>query len=74
MLLTENRENGIDALNAFKRSDQYLDHVSFNCGCDLDWNFEHGQLWISCPCGALWSVNDSNYGFCFEQVSEGDCE
>lgn len=39
--------------------------------------FEHGQWYITCPCGAQWSVNDASGpgtidGFDFEQVSEGD--
>lgn len=34
--------------------------------------FEHGQWWVTCPCGAQWSVVDTSDGFGFEQVSEGE--
>lgn len=38
--------------------------------------FEHDQWWVSCDCGAQWSVHDAEGGdavdgFGFEQVSEG---
>jgi hypothetical protein len=40
---------------------------------DLTVTFEHGQWWVTCgPCGAQWSVHDSDVGFGFEQVSSGD--
>lgn len=40
-------------------------------------HFEHGQWWVTCDCGAAWSVVDAEggpavYGFDFEQVSNGD--
>jgi hypothetical protein len=38
-------------------------------------DFEHGQWWITdLDSGAQWSVQDDNseWGFCFEQVSQGD--
>ena len=38
-------------------------------------DFEHGQWWITdLDSGAAWSVCDDNseWGFCFEQVSQGD--
>lgn len=39
--------------------------------------FEHGQLWITCSCGANYSVVDATGvdsvdGFSFEQVTPGD--
>jgi len=38
--------------------------------------YEHGQLWIVCPCGASWSVvdceDDGERYFGFERVSDGD--
>lgn len=35
--------------------------------------FEHGQWWVTCDCGAQWSVNDCTPGgFDFEEVSTGD--
>lgn len=40
-------------------------------------HFEHGQWWVTCNCGAAWSVVDAEGGpavdgFDFEQVSDGD--
>lgn len=40
-------------------------------------DFEHGQWWLTDrDSGAQWSVCDDNseWGFCFEQVSQGDEE
>ncbi len=42
---------------------------------NLQADFEHGQWWIThVPSGDQWSVCDelSQYGFCFEQVAEGE--
>lgn len=34
---------------------------------------EHGGQWVTClGCGGQWSVNESNKGPDFEQVSDGD--
>lgn len=37
-------------------------------------DFEHGQWWVTCvPCGAQWSVCDSEPGpFVFEEVTHGE--
>ena len=34
---------------------------------------EHGQRWAVCrPCGAQWSIVETNQGDDYEQVTEGD--
>lgn len=39
----------------------------------LSVHFEHGQWWVTeLATGAQWSVVDSNNGFDFEQVTEGE--
>ena len=40
-------------------------------------HFEHGQWWVSCLCGASWSVVDAEGpdtwgGIGFEQISDGE--
>lgn len=46
-----------------------IDFAQFCCG------FEHGQWWVTFyPSGRQWSVVETNEGFGFEQVSEGDGE
>ena len=40
-------------------------------------HFEHGQWWVTCLCGAIWSVVDSypgilGKGIDFEQIEHGD--
>lgn len=57
---------------AFMVSPHAADHEHIEC------NYEHGQHWIAClPCGALWSVVDSEGGptidgFDFEEIEDGD--
>lgn len=45
---------------------------------DVDYDVEeHGQKWAVCrTCGAQWSINQSNLGEQYDEVSEGDgyCE
>lgn len=70
-LKTENRANGLVALKAFKRAKMHT------CKAGIDWHYEHGQLWITCTCGAAWSVvvaegPGSFNGYGFEQVSDGE--
>jgi hypothetical protein len=62
---------GERVLEAFKSSPLYEAHPN------VDSYFEHGQWWITCLCGAAWSVNDGEGpdtydGFCFEETSAGD--
>jgi len=78
-LKSTRRENGPAAHSAFNDSDECRRHDTLCDDGTTDWNFEHGQLWITCTCGAAWSVVDAEggpavRGFDFEQVSQGDCE
>jgi len=51
---------GPAALGAWMDSDAWNAHDEVcrwdRCARDHDWHFEHGQLWITCNCGAAWSV------------------
>jgi len=75
-LASEDPNNADEALGEFLSSSEYdslprgRDALAPN---EFDAVFEHGQLWIvHNPSGAQWSVVDTNYGFSFEMVSEGD--
>lgn len=40
---------------------------------NVQFDFEHGQWHVTClPCGRQWSVNDTESGFSFEEISHGD--
>lgn len=81
MLATEQQENGPNVLGAWHNSIECTRHDAL-CDGRQDWCFEHGQLWITCLCGAAWSACDSEggemsydedgNGWTFEQVSEGE--
>jgi len=87
-LKCEHPEYGDDALEAFHESDESRRHDGTHTpdiydvcldGARYNWNFEHGQLWIRCICGACWSVVDAEGGpaidgFYFERVSDGESE
>lgn len=63
----------IEIRKAFIRDD---DHELSNSSLkekDLQVDYEHDQWWITyLPTGAQWGVHDTENGFCFEQVSEGE--
>ncbi len=71
-LLTETNTPEMETivLEAFATSAR-SDHRRVNA------DFEHGQWWTTClDCGAQWGACDSDMGFEFERVTEGDgyCE
>ena len=62
---------GKRVVDAFKASRTVEDHPNVNSA------FEHGQWWITCQCGAAFSVadcegGDAVHGFGFEQLSDGE--
>lgn len=68
MLPSETNNPEIDdaVKDAFAASDLSDFHPDYSTA------FEHGQWWVICKCGASWSVVDTQDGFDFEQVSDGD--
>lgn len=39
---------------------------------DTEVHIEHGQPWVTCLCGASWSVVDTGRGLDYERIDEGD--
>jgi hypothetical protein len=39
---------------------------------DTEVHIEHGQPWVTCLCGASWSVVDTSRGLDYERIDEGD--
>jgi hypothetical protein len=54
---------------AFHVTALYQEHFDGHCAAA----FEHGQWFVTCFCGASWSVNDLNdHEYSFEEVSHGN--
>ena len=78
-LESERPENADRALEAWRQSERQTEHHATCNDPNMaeSCHHEHGQLWITCLCGASWSVVDAIGpgcidGFDFEQVSEGE--
>jgi hypothetical protein len=60
------RKNPEDIDRDFSGTDQASEHP------ETEAHFEHGQWWVTCLCGASWSVVDTSRGLDYERIDEGD--
>jgi len=67
--------NGIDWERSANAEDIERDFSETGEGSahpNIEVHFEHDQWWVTCNCGASWSVVDTSRGMDYERIDEGD--